>query len=272
MGTSTSANPFSTATSSAAPSNPFSTKQSSAPANPFSTTTSTRPSDPAKDLPKTFAETLTLNNPQLASSTPPPPAEPWPPEADQPAPYPVFWIADAEYETLDPTPLPRVPAAATTMDLDDPSAGGGGKEDKEVFESSMDATFQKFADRIGQNPEQVIRYEFGGQPLLYSKEDAVGKALGAGSSGGASVSTSAGKGGMSRCGNCGAARVFEVQMTPQAIAELETEEEGMEGMDWGTIIVGVCERNCQERGVGRSEAGYVEEWAGVQWEELSVKR
>ena len=54
---------------------------------------------------------------------------------------------------------------------------------------------------------------------------------------------------------------------PQAIAELEAEEEGLEGMEWGTVIVGVCERDCSERGVGAGEVGWVEEWVGVQWEE-----
>jgi pre-rRNA-processing protein TSR4 len=148
------------------------------------------------------------------------------------------------------------------------TSSGGGKEDKEVFESSMDAVFQKFADRVGQNPEQCIRYEFSGQPLLYSKGDAVGKMLHVG---GEKEKVGMSKG-FPRCGNCGGGRVFEVQLTPQAIQELECEEDGLDGMDWGTVIVGVCERDCQERGVGVGEAGYLEEWAGVQWEELTVKR
>jgi pre-rRNA-processing protein TSR4 len=59
---------------------------------------------------------------------------------------------------------------------------------------------------------------------------------------------------------------------PEAIQELEVEEDGLDGMDWGTVIVGVCERDCQEKGVEVGEAGYVEEWTGVQWEELTMKR
>lgn len=54
---------------------------------------------------------------------------------------------------------------------------------------------------------------------------------------------------------------------PQAIAELEMEEEGLEGMEWGTVILGVCEKDCAERGVAVGEVGWVEEWVGVQWEE-----
>lgn len=272
IGSSTgSANPFATGNlAAAAPSNPFASST-----NPFSKPAPASEAKPAEtkpeeevsvkekveetvtSLPQTFADTLSLNNPQ-AKSEPPEPAEPWPAEEDWPAPYPVSYLADADYETLDPTPAP-VPQAVQ-MDVDDPSsASGGGKEDKEVFESTMDADFQKFADRLAQNPEQVIRYEFRGQPLLYSKADPVGQNLSTGRS-------------MPRCANCGGARVFEVQMTSNAIAELEAEEMGLEGMDWGTIIVGVCDADCQARGVGEGEAGYVEEWAGVQWEELTMRR
>lgn len=93
---------------------------------------------------------------------------------------------------------------------------------------------------------------------------------------------------MPRCGNCNAPRVFELQLTPQAIAELEAEEEmSLEGMDWGSVILGVCSRDCvppggvegeaagekgkgegNGNGNGNGKVGYVEEWIGVQWEEM----
>ncbi|TDZ21798.1 putative 20S rRNA accumulation protein 4 [Colletotrichum orbiculare MAFF 240422] len=243
------ANPFSTGSSSS----PFST---AVPANPFAKpepkTEKKQDTDAAAEaLPKTFAETLSLNNPQTPSGSPPLP-EPWPEASAQPKPYHLSYLADAEFETLEPEPA-AVPQNAR-MEIDDSNGAGGSMDTKDVFESSMDAVFQKFADRMAQNPEQAIRYEFAGQPLLYSKADAVGKTL------------SGGK--MPRCGNCGAGRVFEVQMTPHAITELEAEELSLEGMDWGTIIVGVCEADCQQRGVEAGDAGYLEEWCGVQWEEL----
>ncbi|KAL1873604.1 hypothetical protein VTK73DRAFT_846 [Phialemonium thermophilum] len=278
---STGANPFQKSTPSPAAANPFAKTQSTSPevtvaqqrvAPTSASTNAGSPHDAAATLPKTFAETLSLDNLQTKPYGPPPPPEPWPQESDQPAPYPVSWLSDAEYETLDPTPPPRVPPSAAAMDIDssEGTGSGGGKEDKEVFESSMDATFQRFADRIGQNPEQCIRYEFCGQPLLYSKTDAVGKRL-AGSGAGEKVADQA-RIGIPRCQNCGAGRVFEVQLMPKAIEELETEEDGLDGMDWGTIIVGVCEKDCLERGQRPGEGGYLEEWAGVQWEELTVKR
>ncbi|KAH6651999.1 programmed cell death protein 2 [Truncatella angustata] len=255
-----SANPFATSASSSgnpfsSGGNPFSASKAETP-KPAEQTTKTEVEEAVKELPKTFSETLSLNNTQKKSGPPPPP-EPWPAEKDSPAPYPILYLADADYETLDPTP-PPIPQA-TRMDMDDSGSASGGKEDKEIFESSHDADFQKFADRMAQNPEQVIRYEFGGQPLLYSKTDAIGQLLGSGRS-------------MPRCGNCGGERAFEVQMTPNAIAELEAEEMSLEGMDWGTIIIGVCGLDCQAQGVSEGEAGYLEEWAGVQWEELTSRR
>lgn len=283
------ANPFAT--------NPFSTASSASNSNnnknPFSSKPQTNGAGPAEPkaaaakppapetleasvsaLPRTFAETLNLDNPQaaIAAAGPPPPPEPWPQESALPPAYPVSWISDAEYEVLEPTALPKVPQATTVMDVDSgegSGSGSGGKEDKEVFESTMDSTFQKFADRVGQNPEQVIRYEYGGQPLLYAKGDEVAKALGGDAGGEGKVRAAKG---MPRCGNCGAQRIFEVQLMPHAIEELEAEEDGLDGMDWGTVIVGVCERDCLGRGQRAGEAGYLEEWAGVQWEELTIKR
>ncbi|CAM1503828.1 Fc.00g014190.m01.CDS01 [Cosmosporella sp. VM-42] len=239
---SSNANPFSSSGTSNA--NPFGSS------NPFSSQPAkTTPSDEANtSLPKSFAETLSLDAPP---TQPPPPAEPWPAPDAQPTPYPTLYLADADFETLDPKPT-AIPGNARIEDADaaEPSA-----LDREAFESAMDATFQKFADRLSQNPEQCIRYEFAGTPLLYSKKDAVGALLS--------------KGAMPRCGNCGSKRVFEVQLTPNAIAELEADDLSLEGMEWGTVIVGVCEADCRPRVTEIGETGYLEEWAGVQWEELA---
>lgn len=250
------ANPF------ASNANPFST--SSAPSNPFSAGPKQANQPPkeapkekanvqkaAEALPATFAKTLSLD---LPASEPPPPPEPWPSVESLPQPYPTLYLADADFETLEPESK-KVPENARMegSDAAEPSA-----LDKEAFESSMDATFQKFADRMSQNPDQVIRYEHGGQPLLYSKTDGVGAQL--------TKST------MPGCSNCGSRRTFEVQMTPHAITELEADDMSLDGMEWGTIIVGVCEKDCVPRQTELGKVGYVEEWAGVQWEELSKNK
>ncbi|KAM0284174.1 hypothetical protein ACHAQH_002164 [Verticillium albo-atrum] len=263
---SSSANPFSS-NAAGTSGNPFSSGSSNpfapAPTAPKPDATETKPPNAEEvtpqELSKTFAETLSINNTQKPAGPPPAP-EPWPESARLPKPYPVSYLSEADYEILEPE-APAVPQNVS-MEVDDTpgDSGPGSGLDKEVFESSMDAIFQKFADRLAQNPDQSIRYEFGGQPLIYSKKDAVGKVL--------TAAAAVGRSGMPRCGNCGAGRVFEVQMTPQAITELESEELGLEGMDWGTIIIGVCEADCQNMTVGEGEAAYLEEWCGVQWEEL----
>jgi pre-rRNA-processing protein TSR4 len=270
---SASANPFSTSSSSAF-SNSF-PSPSSPPSNPFAAAglqtnelAAKPPQSPSSnvDLPKTFASALSLNN-DSPKFGPPAPPEPWPQESDLPPAYPLYYLADADYEVLDK--VEELPIPAHTMDLDEGGAGSSSqKEDKDVYEDTIDKTFQNFADRLSQNPEQVIRYEFKGQPLLYSKHDVVGKILAGSGKENAKVKTSSVNGNkIPRCGNCGAGRVFEVQLTPHSIMELEKNEMSLDGMEWGTIIVGVCEKDCQQRGVNTG-VGYIEEWAGVQWEEL----
>jgi len=158
------------------------------------------------------------------------------------------------------------------------NGGSSSAEDKQLFESSMDTTFQRFADRLAQNPEQVLRYEFGGAPLLYAADDAVGRLLdphsrAAGSARVAVLGASAaGVSRAPRCAGCGAERAFEVQLVPHAITVLEEEEDvGLEGMDWGTVILGVCSKDCSADGCPPGEVSYLEEWVGVQWEELAKK-
>ena len=248
--------------------NPFAPQASNNVPSPFSTPAPKPPQPPlpSTDLPDTFAQKA-----QISPSSPSSAAakQPWPPLSAFPSPYPSYHL-DADYETLDPTTPPSV---KTAMEID---AGGGGSKDdeKEAFESTIDKTFQRFADRLAQNPLQVLRYEFGGAPLLYSRSDDVGKLFSPPAttsvSAGSKIKTVAqnsGGGRIPRCQNCASQRVFELQLVPQAIAELEVEEEGLEGMEWGTVILGVCERDCAERGVPDGQVGWAEEWLGVQWEE-----
>ncbi|MCJ1414550.1 hypothetical protein MMC32_000877 [Xylographa parallela] len=271
-------NPFSLPTTSTN-NNPFS-------ANPFSTSfrslpissESPKPAAPeVPDLPDTFAEKVRLSSPPLTSPTPKTPPEPWSSDTDLAQPYPSYHL-DADYETLDQVSEQPVPPT-TMMDIDEPngSASMATKEDAETFESTIDKTFQRFADRLAQNPLQVLRYEFRGFPLLYSKTDTVGKLLAPlqphfaghdkiGSSNKVTTAQRAGNAaiGLPSCPRCGAGRVFELQLTPQTIAELEVDEVGLEGMEWGNVVVGVCNADC---GSEAGAVGYVEEWVGVQWEE-----
>lgn len=205
--------------------------------------------------------------------------EPWPSEAELPAAYPIYHL-DAEYETLDAPKESAPESQSIGVDERDlmSAQSAGTQEDSEVFESTIDKTFQSFADRLAQNPQQVLRYEFGGSPLLYSKTDAVGVRLApflSSSCASQSKISRASKtrySGLPDCPNCESSRLFELQLTPYAIYELEVDEMGMEGMEWGTIIVGVCGKDCQAKGVGVGHVGYLEEWVGVQWEERRAAR
>ncbi|KAB2102581.1 hypothetical protein AG0111_0g9093 [Alternaria gaisen] len=278
-------NPFSSKPNGATSANPFSSGGS---ANPFGTSSPTpavqvsepeeKKDEASTTLPETFASKVRLSSPPPSEQQPPRPYEPWPADSAFPTPFPHYHL-DAEYETLDAPSEPSIPANVRVMDMETEESGkGGGKEDKEVFESSMDRTFQKFADRIGENSEQVLRYEYKGKPLLYSDNDAIGKLLGPHSENGtasnAKVKTAASRGGAGfpRCSTCGADRVFEVQLTPHAITELEADEMSIDGMEWGTIIMAVCSKDCKPSDVQEGEVGYVEEWVGVQWEEVASKK
>lgn len=270
---SSSTNPFSMNNTSSSSQNPFfksSVNPFALPALRTSELAAKPPLSPpaASNLTETFATALSLND-DAQKFGPPPPPEPWPQDSDLPSAYPPYFL-DPDYEELDKADA--LPVPTQTMDIDEGNGFGGQKEEKDAYEDRIDKTFQKFADRLAQNAEQVLRYEFKGQPLLYSKSDGVGRLLSGSGRENAKITTTSGSGNrIPRCTNCGAGRVFEVQLTPHAIMELERDESGLDGMEWGTIIVGVCEKDCQQRGV-YTGAGYIEEWVGVQWEELGDKR
>lgn len=304
-GPSANANPFSTPTSSSCStteSNPF------APLPTPSTQTQSSPQKPkaqsseeeTEKLPESFADKVRVSSPppQSSPSQPTGPPTPWPEQSAFPSPYPQYYL-DAEYETLSSPSTPTVPTSAQTSTMEAEYDGGGkggasgsksgssaAAESKDSFESSLDKVFQRFSTRLGHNPEQVLRYEFRGTPLLYSTTDAVGKVFPYSQSPSSSntsphiKTTTAVKGAGSgsgttkipRCESCGRERVFEVQLAPHAITVLEDGREDIgagakdeTGMEWGTVILGVCAGNCGLETEGL--VGWREEWVGVQWEE-----
>jgi len=257
-------NPFApTSSTSSGAVNPFSPSNSSA-GPPAGSDTAARDSE----LPQTFAQELQISSSPLAPTpfTAEAPLQPW---TDDPTPYAISFIdAEKEYLESEPQDVPR------NARLDTEGGSLSAAEEKALFESSMDKTFQQFADRLSQNPEQVLRYEFAGQPLLYSRSDAVGKLLAIAPDNkvhtAASRNTNAGQSAskIPRCTSCGAARIFELQLTPHAITELERDETGIDGMEWGAIIVGVCSQDCSVKESEIGAVSYIEEWVGVQWEEI----
>lgn len=278
------ADPFSSGTNS----NPFSATSTPNNANPFSSAPGPLSSLAAKpaqkpngnttidiaSLPASFAQKVSLLQPSnekahKISSTP------WPPSSSFPTPFP-YYNLDADYEYLSPTSDPQNSNVlhASLLDTEPSNGASSSKESSDaLYESSHDKAFQHFADTLAQNPDQVLRYDFGGTPLLYSRNDEVGRLLAPEHAEMSMKVPTMTTGRIPRCGSCGAGRLFEVQLTPHAITELEADEEGAtllgEGMEWGTVIVGVCEKDC---GGAAGRTGYVEEWAGVQWEEVVDRR
>ncbi|KAI9680811.1 MAG: hypothetical protein M1817_004251 [Caeruleum heppii] len=238
-----------------------------------------QPSQPETSLPSTFAAAFSLNNPSPPPTHSATTTSPSSPASPQPRPYPSHHL-DASYETLSPTPSPKyqTPTAGSLTEEDSSGLSSKDKE-KESYESTHDGTFLRFADRLAQNPEQVLRYDFGGAPLLYSRDDEVGRLLTAPNIHPQSSPSPS----LPPCTHCTHPRAFELQLTPHTIIELESEDEGttgLEGMEWGTVIVGVCGQDCVPRdavGLNQTgeidgEVGYGEEWVGVQWEEREVRR
>ncbi|KAL9593447.1 MAG: hypothetical protein Q9219_007550 [cf. Caloplaca sp. 3 TL-2023] len=277
-------NPFSTSTQKTLNANPFSSTQAENPV-PYghqkrhritSLPEKPQPSpDPDAVLPQTFAQKIAISSPSSNLSLP---AEPWPPVPSLPQPYPSYYL-DADYETLE-TPSPtnsQHPNPSASYSKEDSAAALPNEDDDPTSwltgPSRADPTFLRFAARLAQNPEQVLRYEFRGFPLLYSKNDDVGRTFPSSTSGASpaitkitTASTLTNR--IPSCQNCGSRRVFEFQLTPHAISELEAEDEGLEGMEWGTVVVGVCEKDCVPTGIAEQQkVGWMEEWVGVSWEE-----
>lgn len=207
---------------------------------------------------ESFADKLRVSDEQETKHEP---QEPWPETSAFPSPFAQYYL-DADREELEPDDV-KEPAGGSSQKQYDIDDSGSNALDKDTFESTLDKTFQKFSDRIAQNPEQVLRYEFMGQPLLYSGHDDVATrfVVPFGKAGAAR--------GIPRCESCDSSRVFELQLVPGLIYELEKEEslDLEDGMDWGTIIVGTCANNCGEAGA----VSFREEWVGVQWEERMAK-
>ncbi|KAL8876338.1 MAG: hypothetical protein Q9198_005447, partial [Flavoplaca austrocitrina] len=222
---------------------PFSFSKSTTNINPFSSSKtinslpsgqqvhSTKPPSQDPPLHESFAQKSRISCPPTTSPVPRP-RSPWPSPSLLPQPFPSYHL-DADYETLDtPSPHTNAPSSSIqSIDSKDPPATDEDDDPANWLSgpAKADKTFLRFAARLAQNPEQVLRYEWRGQPLLYSKDDEVGKVFPSASAPSGTTSTQrASQSRIPNCMNCGARRVFEFQLTPHAISELERDEEGLE--------------------------------------------
>lgn len=111
-----------------------------------------------------------------------------------------------------------------------------------------DEVFQKFQEVVAYNPLQVLRYDIGSRPLLYAKckPDFESTVPNPGY-------------------NPSSKRVFELQLMPKMILDLEERTTLEEGMEWGTILVYTDIENYVPK-FDHNDVGYVEEFVKVQWE------
>lgn len=126
-----------------------------------------------------------------------------------------------------------------------------------------DKYFEAFSRTVEHNPAQVLRYNIGGRPLLYSGRDDVASKF-IGDSFNVPVPAF----------NPSSSRQFELQLMPKAILDLEQKtgeisvHDILNGMSWGTIIVCTdIEDFIPDEKFDSNSVAYIEEWCGVQWEE-----
>ncbi|XP_077139378.1 programmed cell death protein 2 isoform X4 [Ranitomeya variabilis] len=105
-------------------------------------------------------------------------------------------------------------------------------------ESEEDKAFRKFKKRISIEPEQVLRYSKGGEPLWISLQNVP-------------VEND-----IINC-DCGAKRVFEFQVMPQLLNHLKVDSL-QQSIDWGVLAIYTCSVNCN------AETHYVEEFLWKQ--------
>ncbi|XP_053596084.1 programmed cell death protein 2 [Microplitis demolitor] len=92
----------------------------------------------------------------------------------------------------------------------------------EMVKANDDEVFMKFKEKIKNNPDQILRYHRGGQPLYISKNNKVK--------------------GIPTCENCNGERTFEFQLMPQLLNYLNCNDIG--SIDWGVLIIFTCKNSC----------------------------
>ncbi|KAG0660383.1 hypothetical protein C6P45_001588 [Maudiozyma exigua] len=115
-----------------------------------------------------------------------------------------------------------------------------------------DDVFQKFQEIVAYNPLQVLRYDMGGKPLYYAATKPLLDTI---------IPTPE--------FNKNSKRVFEMQLMPKMIMDLEENEVSVnDGMEWGTILIFTDAENHTPK-FDNNGVGYVEECVRVQWEKRS---
>ncbi|GMM35879.1 Tsr4 protein [Saccharomycopsis crataegensis] len=237
-------------------SNPFAAGSSSTSANPFSGITFDKQEEPKKE--ETKEEKKDVKKPsfsQIASKSAP--KQKTTVEKDvKLSEYPGYILyVEKERIGTDDDVLPPIPDNIQFEEADVADSVMKASSTKtEEFKSEIldDSEFQAFSKRVAHNPNQVLRYELGGEPLIYSSKN----------------KTKIENGAPAPVWNSQSERQFELQLMPKAIIDLEVGRDVMEGMEWGTISVFTdVEDFVPSQNMVSKDIGYVEEWPVVEWEE-----
>ncbi|GAA5889659.1 hypothetical protein JCM5296_002424 [Sporobolomyces johnsonii] len=162
-------------------------------------------------------------------------------------------------------------------------ADGWGKEGYEVQKlKGVDDVFLRFQERVSREGLQVIRYEHASTPLPFSATSPAYLSLfplPSSSSAGASEVGIYTPARIPTCRTCRAPSTFEYQLMPHLVSVLNKTEglrglsafgdekkEG-EGLDWATVWVFSCTRECGDEGEGGRREAWREERVMVEWEE-----
>lgn len=109
---------------------------------------------------------------------------------------------------------------------EDDDGSDGNKRPKENYENTPDiehgdVVFYKFQQKIRYAPDQIIRYDWSGQPLILTKLT------------GNQPST---------CRYCQSPLIFEFQLMPALVNFLKIDNQT--ALEFGTVIVYTCSKNC----------------------------
>ncbi|KAI0321022.1 programmed cell death protein 2 [Amylostereum chailletii] len=217
--------------------------------------------------------------------------------------YPPLYLSTAS-EYLQPQKKPKAPTAEDIVSEEEQRAGEPWAA--EQYENSLetDPVFDRFNERVSAEAEQCVRYELGGAPLPFAL-DRVYKELFPLSQDPdkATVITKSefkvqpvarrtyDPTSVPPCPLCGTRRVFECQLMPNLINVLKDRagEEGGDqkisdeerrkavqrllkgegdgrGMEWGTVMIFSCEKDCCEGKGEARKSGWSEEEVRVQWD------